>query len=57
MVHDRAKVCVFVNAVVDLQVPFRVESYVELASFLQCSLFCGVWSKFCYAIDLQDILT
>jgi hypothetical protein len=28
--QDRAKVCVFVNTVVDIQVPCCIESYVEL---------------------------
>jgi hypothetical protein len=38
MAQDRAKVCVVVNTVVDLQVPFCVESYVEMASCSQCPL-------------------
>ena len=47
MAQGRAKVCVVVNTVVDFQVPFCVELYVELASCVQCSLwYCGVWSKF-----------
>ena len=37
MAHGRAKVCV-VNTVVDPQVPFCIDSYLEPASRSQCSL-------------------
>jgi len=36
--QDRAKFCVVVSTVVDLLVPLCIDSYLELASCLQCLL-------------------